>query len=369
MLLVESGKLSVSDPITRYLPDYPKRGKPITIEHLLTNTSGIPDYATASEWRLTRAQDISTRALIDTFSRKPLDFEPGARFAYSSSNFILLGAIIEKVSGMPYAKFVERRIFAPLGMNSTAHMGHMRGKPPLAAGHSVTERGFVAPEPISPTQLYASGGILSTVDDLNRWNTAISAGKLLSAANWNRMFTPHKPREGGSEYGYGFQIDRYWNKTKTIRHGGRIDGFETFAMRLPDQGLYIAVLTNRDFGRTPPYQIAQKAALAAMGIDTPGPAFVAIDHNVFDSYVGRYRMTHVPIFVDVSRSGDKYFAAATGQGAPFELRALSETRFLSEAAGTELRFHKGPDGAVDWVELFQGAVTMTAVREREPATR
>ena len=369
MMLVESGKLSVSAPITRYLPDYPTQGKTITIEHLLTNSSGIPDYVSNPDWNAKKAREVSTRALIDSFSRLPIAFEPGARYAYSSSNFVLLGAIIEKVSGVSYAKFIEQRIFIPLGMNNTAYAGFMRGTPPLAAGHTVTERGFVRTDPISPSQLYAAGGIVSTVDDLNRWNAAISAGKLLSAASWNKMFTPHQPKEGSSEYGYGFQIDSYWNNTKTIRHSGQIDGFDTFAMRVPDGGLYIAVLSNRDLGRTPPYQIAQKIALAALGSGTPAVASAALDHTMFDRYVGRYRMTHVPIFVDVSRSGDKYFAAATGQGAPFELKALSGTRFSAEAAGAELEFNKGEDGTIDRVDMFQRPVKMTALREPKPVPR
>jgi CubicO group peptidase (beta-lactamase class C family) len=364
MMLAESGKLAVGDAITRYLPDYPTQGKSITIEHLLTHSSGIPDYTAATDWRSKMAQDLSTGALIDSFKQLPLAFEPGTRYAYSNSNYILLGKIIEKVSGKPYASFVEERIFVPLGMDDTGYASRTRGNAPIAAGHTLDERGFVHSGQVSVSQLYASGGLVSTVDDLARWNAAIGAGKLLSAAGWNKVFTPYRPRDGRSQYGYGFQIDD-WQQTRTIRHGGRIDGFETFAMRLPEQGLFVAVLSNLDGGRTPPDQIARRAALAAMGRESPAPTLVTVDDELFDTYVGRYRMTQPPIVIDISRSAGKYLASATGQGS-FELKPVSTTRFLAEAAGAELQFDKDEDGAVNRITLLQGPRRMTAIRVAQP---
>lgn len=365
MLLAESGKLSVSDPISRYLAMYPTHGKVITVENLLTQTSGIPDYVTTPDWPSNMGRETSTQALLDTFSQWPLNFEPGAKYEYSSSNYILLGAIIEKVSGLTYAKFLEQRIFIPLGMDNTGYGDRIRGNAALASGHTLIEGGFVHSAPVSPSQLYSAGGMMSTVDDLARWNEAIDAGRLLSAASWKKMFTPYRPKEGESEYGYGFQINNSWQNTTTIRHGGRIPGFETFAMRLPEQRLYVAVLSNQDGGRTPPYEVAQRVAMVALGKALPTALFITLDNKIFDSYVGRYRMTDSPMVIDISRAGDKYLASATGQGM-FELKAVSATRFLSESAGTELQFERSDDGVIDRFVLLQGPRRMTAVRVPQP---
>ncbi|WP_267875582.1 serine hydrolase domain-containing protein [Duganella radicis] len=365
MLLAESGKLSVGDPITRYLPTYPTHGKTITIENLLTHTSGIPDYVTTPDWPSNMGHEVSTQGLLDTISQRPLDFEPGAKYDYSSSNYVLLGAIIEKVSGLPYAKFLEQRIFLPLGMKDTGYARRLRGNAALAAGHTLVESGFIHSPPVSPSQLSAAGGMLSTVDDLARWNKAIDAGRLLSAAGWKKVFTPYRPREGTSEYGYGFQIGDSWQSTMTIRHGGRVPGFESFAMRLPEQQMYVAVLSNLDGGRTPPYEVAQRAALVTMGKALPAAPSITLDNNVFDAYVGRYQMTGLPMVVDLRRAGDQYLASVTGQET-FALKALSETRFLAESAGAELQFEKNADGVIDRFVLLQGPRRITAIRIAQP---
>lgn len=365
MMLAESGKLSIKHPITRYIAAYPRQGGTITVEHLLTQTSGIPDYITATDWPSKMEREVSTRTLVGSFSQRPLNFAPGAKYEYSSSNYILLGAIVEKVSGLPYAKFLEQRILTPLGMNNTGYARPMRGNAVRASGHSLLERGFVHSPPVSPSQLYSAGGMVSTVDDLARWNAAIDAGRLLSAAGWKKVFTPYRPKEGESEYGYGFQMNKDWQQTTTIRHGGRIAGFETFAMRLPEHGLYVVVLSNLDAGRTPPYEVAQRVATVALGKALPAASFITLDNKVFDSYVGRYRMMEVPMVIDISRAGDKYLASATGQGT-FELKALSPTRFLAESAGAELQFEKNEDGAIDRFVLLQGPAKMTAVRVSQP---
>jgi CubicO group peptidase (beta-lactamase class C family) len=356
MLLAQRGKLAVNDSLTRYLPDYPVRGRTITIEHLLTHSSGIPDYATTPDWPAHLADTLTPDALIASFQDRPLDFEPGARYAYSNSNYVLLGRIIEKVSGLPYADFLEQNIFAPLGMRDTGV------RPPGAPGHVLLANGFEHAAPTNASQLYAAGGLVTTVDDLDRWNAAIAESKLLGAAGWATMFTPHKLADGTvTEYGYGFQVDR-WQDTTTIRHGGRIPGYESFAMRLPERQLYVAVLANRDIGRTPAYEIAKTAGTLALGLALPGRAYVSVEPAVFDTYVGRYRMAQPPLVLDVRRKGNDYLMTTAGQTYP--LKAVSATRFVAEGAGAELEFGKNASGAATRVTVFQGPVKV--VFERVP---
>ncbi|WP_267873649.1 serine hydrolase [Massilia sp. Se16.2.3] len=172
LLLAEEGKLSLEDDITRFFPDYPTHGKKITVEHLLTHTSGIQSYTGKPGYVAGMTQDMSVAAMIDGFKNDPLNFEPGADYRYNNSGYFLLGAIIEKVSGQPYATFLEQRIFTPLGMKDTAYEGHERGKAARAVGHTPADKGFAPAAPLSMTQPYAAGALVSTVDDLARWDAA-----------------------------------------------------------------------------------------------------------------------------------------------------------------------------------------------------
>jgi D-alanyl-D-alanine carboxypeptidase len=244
MLLVERGKLILQQDICELLPDYPSHGEIITVEHLLTHTSGIKDYTSAKDFKGTMANDVSVDALIDEFKSAPLQFEPGSKFAYSNSNYFLLGAIIEKLTGQPYASFMADHVFEPLGLHDTAYEGYERRPAPKALGHSHRKP---AP-PVSMTRPYAAGALVSTVDDLARWDAAISAGKLLSAQSWERVFTPFKLNNGRqSTYTYGWGVLRM-GPFRTFEHGGAIPGFVTHAIRIPEIELFVAVLANDDGG-------------------------------------------------------------------------------------------------------------------------
>jgi len=182
--LAEQGKLSVGDDFRKYLPDFPDKGKTITIEHLLTHTSGIPSYTGLPGFRASMAKDVTVNELIATFKDLPLEFAPGARFAYNNSGYILLGAVIEKVSGQRYADFMATQIFDPLGMQHTAYEGFERNKVLAARGHEGRDGAFRPAAALSMTLPYAAGSLVSTVDDLARWDAAITAGKLLKPARF-----------------------------------------------------------------------------------------------------------------------------------------------------------------------------------------
>ena len=175
MMLAEEGKLAVTDPITKFLPDYPTQGKTITVEHLLTHTSGIQSYTDMPKWRNMFRQDMSLTELIDLFKNEPMQFEPGARWRYNNSGYILLGAIIEKVSGKKYADFVQERIFTPLGMKDTRYDVTEQVIPRRAAGYVKTGERIVNAPYLSMTQPYAAGSLISTVDDLSKWDAAIES--------------------------------------------------------------------------------------------------------------------------------------------------------------------------------------------------
>lgn len=287
LMLADEGKLAVGDDMRKYLTDFPDKGKVVTIEHLLTHTSGIPSYTGKKEFGSLMTRDMSVAEAIGFFKDDPLEFDPGTRYAYNNSGYFLLGAIIEKVSGQTYAKFMEQRIFVPLGMTHTAYEGHERGTPARALGHTKGMfSGFKASKPLSMTLPYAAGALVSSVDDLARWDAAISAGQLIKPASWQKAFTPYVLASGKSTgYGYGWQVGKMRGLPE-IAHGGSINGFSTYAMRLPEQKLYVAVLSNADSGVAQTETVAYKAA--ALAIDNPYPEnkAAAIDPKLLDNYEG-----------------------------------------------------------------------------------
>ncbi len=244
MVLAERGKLALRQDIRELLPDYPTHGRIITIEHLLTHTSGLNDYTGSKDFKETMATDVSVQALIDEFKNAPLQFEPGSKFAYSNSGYFLLDAMIERLSGQSYASFMADHVFEPLGLHDTAYEGYERRPTPRALGYSHKKPAA----PVSMTRPYTAGALVSTVDDLARWDAAISAGKLLSAQSWQQAFTPFKLNNGRpSKYTYGWGVLRM-GPFRTFEHGGAIPGFVTHAIRIPEKQLFVAVLANDDGG-------------------------------------------------------------------------------------------------------------------------
>lgn len=258
-LLADEGKLALADEVTRYFPDYPARGRSITIEHLLTHTSGIRSDIQDPVEPAALAVDKSVADLLDEFKGEPLRFEPGEGVLYSNWNYILLGAIVEKVSGMKYADFMARRIFEPLGMRSTAYEGHERDGAKRVEGY---QRGRTKPfekaPPISMTQPFAAGALVSTVEDLARWGEAIDRRKLLSAESWKRMFRPVVLRDGriGTACA-GWFVDRHAFGREAFGHAGGINGFTAFVYWVPKERIFVAVLLNNASHTVNPMRIAQ----------------------------------------------------------------------------------------------------------------
>ena len=265
LLLQERGKLSVSDDITKYLPDYPTHGKTITIENLLGHTSGIPEVTALPEWWPRHREDLTPQQLIALFKDRPLDFNPGEKQAYSNSGYILLGAIVEKASGRSYEDFVEQEIFAPLGMKHS-RFGHQNEVvPDRASGYDQEEDGYKAAEYISLDQAYAAGALLSTVDDLALWAEALTSEKLLKKVSIERMSTPAKLASGQlTTYAYGQGIQDE-DGTRIFEHSGGLPGFNSELLRIPDQRLVVIALSNV-FGHDPGTgSLGRRIAMKALG--------------------------------------------------------------------------------------------------------
>jgi D-alanyl-D-alanine carboxypeptidase len=365
MLLADEGKLSVSDDITKFLPDYPTNGKKITIEHLLTHTSGIVSYTGKPGFMATSVKDLSVTQMIDSFKNDPLEFAPGTAFHYNNSGYFLLGAVIEKVSGMSYAKFVEKRIFTPLGMNSTYYEGYELSPKVMAAGHSEKDKKYVPSDPLSMSQPYAAGSLVSNVDDMARWENAVASGKLLSAASWAKAFTPYKQADGVTHpYGYGWGIGKLQQRPM-ISHGGGINGFQTFALRLPEDKVFVTVLSNADSGIAAAEMVAQKAGAIAIGKPFIDFKAVKLDTTTLDAYAGVYTInaTDKRTFW---REGDQLLMQRTGRGVT-PVYAHSDNTFFIKDTLIYMEFVRDAAGAVSKVVVHQAGASDENVRSTEKA--
>lgn len=257
LMLAENNLLDLQADITAYIP-YPTMGKRITIEHLLTHTSGIVDYTSREGFEDQADRDRTVADMIACFQDEPLGFEPGERYDYSNSNYFLLGAIIEAVSGKSFGTFMAQHVFMPLSMDSTAYEGMERHACRRAAGYQHTPDGFLPCAVISMSQPYAAGAIVSTVEDLSLWERALEEGVLLKPAMLAQAFQPFILNDGASAgYGYGWDVTPICS-TAAQWHDGGINGYSTFALRMPAHGVFIAVLSNCEDGIIEPQVVAER---------------------------------------------------------------------------------------------------------------
>ena len=244
MLLVDEGKIALEAPVKRYLPDAPPQWDRVTIEQLLSHTSGIPNLSMDSGyWRTTARLEHTLEELIAPVRNRPLDFAPGTRFAYNNTGYNLLGMIIEKVSGQAYFTFLENRISKPLGLAHTREGSDKQLIPGLVTGY----RGGPAPAwLLASSNLHAAGGLVSTVDDLAAFMLALQSGKIVSPASVKRMNTSHVLLNGeATGYGFGTWV-RTVNGKHLVGHGGYIFNFYSNLEMDVDSGIVAVTLHNGD---------------------------------------------------------------------------------------------------------------------------
>lgn len=348
MQLVEQGKIGLDDPVSKYYAAAPKAWSKITIKHLLNHRSGIPSYTGLPDFfEKESTLDRTPEQVIELTRDMPLEFEPGAKFAYNNTGYVILGYIIEKVSGETYTGYLNAHIFTPLGMKHSGYDDTTTLLPNRAAGYGVENGVWTNAPYISMTLPHAAGSLYSTLDDLLIWEEALFSGKVVSQASFDAMTTDY-----GSGYGFGLVIGKLEGR-KSISHSGGIPGFATYMARFPDDGLTVIALSNLQNGR--PTSLVNDLARLWLGLPEPPPApelvAVAVKAEVLDRYVGVYEL--MPGFdVTVKREGDALTAQATGQGA-FPLTPTSDTEFHFQEGGIRIVFPAG-DGPAQSFTLFQG---------------
>jgi CubicO group peptidase (beta-lactamase class C family) len=243
LMLQAQDKLNVQDPICRYIPECPMVWQDITIHHLLTHTSGIPNFTDFRDYQAMKATPSPLEQTMARFKDKPLNFQPGEHWSYSNSGYILLGYIIEQASGQSYETFLQEHIFEPLQMQNTGY-DHNDGS--LATGYTGSHGLWRQADYIDMTIPHAAGALYSTVEDLYRCDQALYTEEFVSQDLLHLMFTPHAEMPiANLSYGYGWAVGEM-NNHQAVGHGGGIEGFATEIRRYIDDHVTIIILSNRD---------------------------------------------------------------------------------------------------------------------------
>ncbi len=246
LLLQEEGKLSMDDAVGKYVPGL-TRGDEVTIRQILSHTSGYQDYWPEDYVMTTMLQPETAQQIIDTWGKKPLDFEPGTQWQYSNTNFVIAGRIVEQVTGEPYMEFLTQRIFRPLGMQSVWNSDEVKLTQVDATPYY---RHALGPLRVAPKEgrgwMFAAGELAMTAHDLALWDESLIAQTVLKPESYKQMFTEVKLKDGkGTHYGLGVDVlDR--NGHRSIEHTGEVSGFVSDNEVLVDDGVAVAVLTNQD---------------------------------------------------------------------------------------------------------------------------
>ncbi len=272
--LAEQGKLKLEAKVADYLPDYPEKpGSIITLHHLLTHSSGIPNYTSLPDYRKRMSSHYTPEELVNIFSGLPLEFKPGEKFAYSNSGYSLLGLIIEKVTGQTYEQCLQNSIFTPLKMTGTGFDHPERIIKNRAAGYDGNGVTYMNATYIDMSMPFAAGSMYSTVEDLYLWDQALYTDALLSKKWRDLMFTPHMQSWGGY-YGYGWSLHTVVSKQanqnlQVIEHGGGINGFNTIISRIPADKNLVVLLNNTGSAPLDEINYAIRAILYNRPYDMP----------------------------------------------------------------------------------------------------
>lgn len=337
--VVEQGRISLLDSIQKYVPDYPYKGYTITIEKLLTQTSGIKDYMAISNPADDRT-NYTPKQGVDYFKNEPLEFKPGSQFRYSNSNYYLLGYILEVVTGKRYADYLQQNIFLKAGLHNTYYIDTTKNIEHVPQGYSRFDGKLEKATLENVTTIYAAGGIMSDADDLYQWHKSLYNNELINHQLLTKAFTPYTLTDGTySEYGYGWFI-KSLDGSKTIEHSGSTDGFQTDEIYLPHEDVYVVTLFNC-FERDMDW-IVLSNDIASVAIGKPLNNYIQLNEDVLKRYLGEY-VFNADHQLIVTLENGKLFIKDTNPNdrlPKVPLYAQSETMFYMKEAELKFEFVK-----------------------------
>ncbi len=355
MLLVERGLVKVDDPVSKFYPDYPG-GDKITLHHLLTHTAGIPNFTGAAAGPEMYVYPHKIDEVIQAFKDKPLQFQPGEKWSYTNSGYVLLAGVVEKVTKMPFEEFLHQNIFEPLGMKSTGQDSYTAIIKNRAEGYVSFGVDVNRVEYRDMPTMTGAGSLYSTPMDLYLWDQALYSDKLLTKASRDLMFTPHK-----ETYGYGWFIEDR-NGHRAISHRGEISGFIGSIDRYPDDSVTVIALFNYE-------STFARAAIRglndiAMGRE-PKPLLVseppAIEPAVLLSYVGTFVIGESDTLKVTAKDG-KLLVQGISATNPVSAAPQTATLFFVRGLNSLVKFEPAADGKVDGLTLVNSVQVYKAKR-------
>jgi CubicO group peptidase (beta-lactamase class C family) len=332
LLLVEDGKLSLDDRVSRYLPNLTRAGD-ITIRQLLSHTSGYQDYYPQDYTPPFMQKPVTADSILEQFARKPLDFDPGTRWQYSNTNYVVAGRIVERVTGGPFFAFLSKRILEPLAMTSAIDLNEHTLGPSDAAGYT---RFALGPPRLAPAEgrgwLYAAGELAMTAHDLALWDISLLEHKLLKPASLELMTAPVRLRNGTpTNYALGVTVSDAHGHPK-LAHGGAVSGFVSSNTVWPDQGAAVVVFANEDGSHAPGSITDQIATLLLTEADDPQAAGALRQaRQIFDGLLAGKIDRNL-----LTPNADAYFTRQVLEDASASLKALGPLESLRQTS-VELR--------------------------------
>src|SRR5579864_1551315 len=327
LLLEDRGKLKTDDPVKKLMPDAPASWDKITIYHLLTHTSGIADYAAKYE-------PGTPDKLV--FNDKPLNSQPGERWAYTNLGYIVLGYLLERISGQTYEEFVQQNIFKPLGMNDSGLMSFVTIIPRRASGYWPGSNGIKNAERPDPRIGFSAGSLYSTTEDLLRWEEGLFGGRLLSPASLRKMTTPFK-----SDYACGLHASRV-NGRLMLEHDGNNIGFNSDMAYYPEERIGVIVLAN--LNGTVTGEMTKALAAVAHGETPPIPSVhreIPLSKEVLARYAGTYQFPRYSL--KMVPEGN-HLLVEFDNGGTLPVFPESETKFFAKPWPEQFEFSKNDKG-------------------------
>lgn len=362
--LVQAGKVALDDSIAAYVPGLPAAWRRVTVRELLNHTSGIPSYTDiGARWERRMREDMPPDTLVALTASDTMWFAPGTKWRYDNSGYVVLGMLLDHVTGTPYPEYVERDLLRPLDLDHTYYCDTHRILPDRAPGYERHGGRWAHAEFLSMTQPYSAGALCSTVGDLARWNILLAGGRVVDSASYHAMTTPTGAARA-HHYGFGLVADTLAGHSR-IEHGGGINGFITSNAYLPDDRLSVTVLTNS--GSASSDFLAQQVERAALGIPLLRmPKRVALTEAERRRYVGEYEMT-LPngrtLPLAVTDDGHRLEARVRGQD-PFEMIPFGHDVFGARFDPTLRITFALENGHATGFTLVQGGLTIPARRVR-----
>jgi len=346
--LQEEKKLSVSDKLSKYFPGYPK-GDSITIEQLLTHTSGIYNYTNDGKFMANEVTKSANREMMMAlFKDKPLDFSPGSSWSYSNSGYSLLGYIIEAVTKKPYEQAVRKYIFTPLKMtHSGFDFTHLKSNEKAIGYFKLNDKEKVEAPIVDSSVSFSAGAIYSTIGDLYLWHKALQKNSILSREQQEKAYTPVKNR-----YGYGWSIDSIEGKRR-VSHGGGIHGFITTIARVSEDDICIVLLSNAS--NTTVGEISKSIFAILYGKEYELPkerTEIKLPEEKLKEYVGEYELNK-DLHVVISLKEGALVAIPTGQKTEI-LYAEKEDLLFVKSQDIQLEFTRNEKKEIDGFILHQG---------------